>query len=207
MRLITAFLNDDTGFIVSAELVIIATLAVLGMIVGFSQIQNAVVSEMSDVAHGLGALNQSYYYSGFHARKWGGWTKSRTFGSAYYDLADACDWCGCMITCEGAVPEGGAGIAVGGGYGAQGGMIQSHTIVPESTCAPVCTPVCSGTVIQSESTIHSAPTCSGQMLMAPSESNVITTPPHQLMSPTPAPGTTEIAPTPALTLPPAPSHN
>ncbi|WP_437191807.1 hypothetical protein [Planctomicrobium sp. SH527] len=204
MRLITAFLNDDTGFIVSAELVIIATLAVLGMIVGFSQVQNAVVSEMSDVSHALGALNQSYYYSGFHARKWGGWTKSRTVGSAYYDFADACDWCGCMISCEGAVPEGGGGIAVGGGsYGARGGMIQNHSFSTET----VCTPVCSGSVIHSESIIHNAPTCSGEMLMVPSESNVITTPSQQLMAPAPAHGMTEIAPTPARTLPPAPSHD
>ncbi|WP_437230646.1 hypothetical protein SH661x_002073 [Planctomicrobium sp. SH661] len=102
-----AFIHDESGFIVSAELVLIATVLVLGMLVGMSQVQNAVVSEMNDVAHAIGTANQSYYYTGFHARKWFGWTKSRTFGSAFYDLADACDWAGCNISCDGAYAEGG----------------------------------------------------------------------------------------------------
>ncbi|SFJ39466.1 hypothetical protein [Planctomicrobium piriforme] len=166
MRLITALLNDEFGFIISAELVLIATIAVLGMIVGFSQVQNSVVSELNDVAHAIGSLNQSYYYSGFHARKWAGWTKSRTVGSFFFDFADACDAWGCQISCDGAVAEcGWGGCAAGcdgGGYstGYSTGTAVNRTVTPScapATCAPVsCAPVMSAPVMSSPSA-HCAP--------------------------------------------------
>lgn len=120
MLLITALLDDDSGFIVSAELVLVATILVIGMIVGFSQIQYAVVTELNDVAHAIGSLNQSFYFSGFRAVKWGMWTKSLTRGSFFFDTMDACDGWGCAIACDCAVAEcwgGGMGgcAAVGGG--------------------------------------------------------------------------------------------
>ena len=96
-------LNDEAGFIVSAELVLIATILVLGMIVGLSQVQYAVVTELSDVAKAIGSLNQTYYYSGFHATKsQGGQTglKSQTVGSVFKDNADACDDCNSFFACD-----------------------------------------------------------------------------------------------------------
>ena len=42
-------LNDEAGFIVSAELVLIATILVIGLIVGLSSIQHAIVQELNDV--------------------------------------------------------------------------------------------------------------------------------------------------------------
>jgi len=150
---ISSFLHDDSGFIISAELVLVATVLVLGMLVGLSQVQNAVVSELNDVAHAIGALNQTYYFSGFHARKWFGYTKSRTTGSAFYDLVDTCDAWGCSIACDGAYPEGGYGGCGFGGYGGYGaggcdgsgfasGGVESRcsescsTGTPDSSCAP-----------------------------------------------------------------------
>ncbi len=56
-------LNDDAGFIVSAELVLVATLLVIGLIVGLSEVQHAVVAELNDVADAIGELNQCYYYN------------------------------------------------------------------------------------------------------------------------------------------------
>jgi Flp pilus assembly pilin Flp len=150
MKIATAIFHDESGFILSAELTLVATILVLGMVVGLSQIQNAVVSEMNDVGHAIGALNQSYYYSGFHARKWFGWTKSRTVGSAFYDLADACDAWGCQISCDGAYPEGGywgCGYA-GGDWGyssCAGWATPSGTACAASACS---TTVCSPTVCQ-----------------------------------------------------------
>ncbi len=146
MSLITAFLNDDTGFIISAELVLIATIGVLGMIVGLSQVQNAVVSELNDVGHAIGALNQSYFYSGFSARKWGGWLKSRTFGSAFHDFSDACDGWGCAIACDCAVAECGFGYAsvggYGGGYSGTGTVSEAVVWQPATQCSPVVEPNC-----------------------------------------------------------------
>lgn len=104
-------LNDEAGFIVSAELVLVATLLVLGLIVGMSQIQHAVVEEMNDVAKAIGSLNQSYSYTGFAAKKANGngsgtfQNKSFTRGSSFKDAPDACDD-GCDITCQPPVGEG-----------------------------------------------------------------------------------------------------
>jgi hypothetical protein len=98
-------LNDEAGFIVSAELVLVATLLVLGLIVGMSQIQFAVVEELNDVAHAIGSLNQSFYFTGFTAEKAGGALKSGTFGSTFHDAADQCDNACTAIACDAPVAE------------------------------------------------------------------------------------------------------
>ena len=97
---------DEAGFIVSAELVLVATLLVIGLIVGLSEVQHAVVQELNDVAEAIGSLNQSYTYTGFFATKAGGVTvKSATPGSAFLDRADDCDGNECGIACFGIVAE------------------------------------------------------------------------------------------------------
>jgi Flp pilus assembly pilin Flp len=87
------FFNDENGFVVSAELVLVATLLVIGLIVGMSEIQHAVVQEMNDVAEAIGSLNQSYFYAGFVARK-------------NVDGIDDCDGNQCTIHCDDPKPEG-----------------------------------------------------------------------------------------------------
>lgn len=77
------FWNDENGFIISAELVIILTVAVLAMIVGLSYVQSAVVSEMSDVGNAISSLNQNYAYTGFYSMGYWGKVKSFYAGSAY----------------------------------------------------------------------------------------------------------------------------
>jgi hypothetical protein len=106
-------LNDEAGFIVSAELVLVATLLVLGLIVGMSQIQFAVVEEMNDIAHAIGSLNQSFSYTGFSAEKSGGAVKSIYFGSSFKDNPDECDNACTAIACDAPLQEcGGAGPVV-----------------------------------------------------------------------------------------------
>ncbi|QDT41468.1 hypothetical protein Pan241w_15290 [Gimesia alba] len=83
-HLVNQFWNDENGFVISAELVIILTVAVLAMIVGLSYVQSAVVSEFSDVAGAISSLNQSYAYSGYYSRSYFGKFKSFYAGSAYY---------------------------------------------------------------------------------------------------------------------------
>lgn len=83
-HLVNQFWNDEYGFVISAELVIILTVAVLGMIVGLSYVQSAVVSEFTDVAGAISSLNQSYAYSGYYSRSYFGKFKSFYAGSAYY---------------------------------------------------------------------------------------------------------------------------
>jgi Flp pilus assembly pilin Flp len=59
------FWNDESGFIVSSELVLIATICVIGMIVGLVEVQWAVVGELNDVGDAIGSLNQSFQFAGF----------------------------------------------------------------------------------------------------------------------------------------------
>ncbi len=86
-----SFWNDEAGVIVSAEIVLVATILVLGMIVGLVELQTAVVSELADLSVAFGNLDQSYSTSGFAATKSGGSFKARTFGAAYADAQDICD--------------------------------------------------------------------------------------------------------------------
>ena len=78
-------LHDETAFVISAELTLIATVAVIGLITCMVAIRDAVASELSDVAGAMQDLNQSYSYnrvtghSGF------------TFGSDFTDRLDFCD--------------------------------------------------------------------------------------------------------------------
>jgi len=58
--------KKEAGFIVSAELVLIATILVIGMIVGMVAIRDATVAEMGDVAEAIGAIDQSYSFEGIN---------------------------------------------------------------------------------------------------------------------------------------------
>ncbi len=97
--MVRQLLNDEAGFIISAELVLVATLLVIGLIVGLSEVQHAVVSELNDVADAIGELNQSYSFSGFHKTD-----RSRvhavTYGSDFEDQRDDCDNNQCDIACD-----------------------------------------------------------------------------------------------------------
>lgn len=107
---------DESGFIVSAELVLISTLLVIGLIVGLSSLQYAVVSELNDVAKTIGSLNQSYTYTGFSAGQSNnyrgnggggggvGVTTSSTSGSSFNDHLDDCDT-QTDIACDSPLPE------------------------------------------------------------------------------------------------------
>lgn len=73
----------------SAELVVIATVVVLGLIAGLRCVQTAVVGELKDVAGAIDSLNQSYYYTGMHGCwKLGCCQQSFTRGSAFFDEQD-----------------------------------------------------------------------------------------------------------------------
>jgi len=107
MTILTQLLHDENGFIISAELVLVATILVIGLIVGLSEIQHAMVTELNDVADAIGSLNQSYYFSGFSKRNnTKGGVGAFTRGSAFYDSFDECDNNQCQITCNPPVLEG-----------------------------------------------------------------------------------------------------
>ena len=77
--------NDECGFIVSTELILIATIVVMGLMAGMTAVRDAVISEMSDVAGAIQDLNQSYSYFGVLGHS------ASTSGSDYVDETDYCD--------------------------------------------------------------------------------------------------------------------
>jgi hypothetical protein len=102
--MLKSLLLDEAGFIVSAELVLISTVLVIGLVVGLAEVQAAIVAELNDVGDAIGSLNQSFSFSGFSVCKRGG-CGAETAGSCFKDLADDCDNNQCDISCDRPAPE------------------------------------------------------------------------------------------------------
>lgn len=77
--------NDEAGFIVSAELVLISTMAVLAMVVGLSEVSVAVHRELGDVSDAFGVVNQGFRYQGLTGHD------GATNGTNFSDGSDFCD--------------------------------------------------------------------------------------------------------------------
>ncbi|TWU06070.1 hypothetical protein [Stieleria varia] len=77
--------NDESGFVISTELVLVGTIAVIGLVTGLAAVRDGVVCELSDTAGSVQDLNQSYILNGIcgHA--------SQSEGSDYRDRTDFCD--------------------------------------------------------------------------------------------------------------------
>ena len=77
--------NDEAGFVISAELVLVATILVIGMIVGLVVIRNQVVQELVDVGEAIGAMSQTYAFGGIYKVDC-----ALTDGSYWSDQKDFC---------------------------------------------------------------------------------------------------------------------
>lgn len=69
--LLNNLIKDEDGFIVSAELVMIATLGVLAMTVGLSEVAFNINNELQDVGRAFASMNQSFNVQG-QSNAWGG---------------------------------------------------------------------------------------------------------------------------------------
>ena len=119
--LLRKLLSDEAGMILSAEMIIILTVSVLGMIVGLVNLQNALLGEFADLSLAFQSLNQSYSTPSFRGcmKFWG--RTSWYAGSSFIDIFDGC------------VSNGGNGYAgseivsgtgyYGGGYYGGGGYV------------------------------------------------------------------------------------
>ncbi|WP_010584550.1 hypothetical protein [Schlesneria paludicola] len=88
--MLKTLLNDESGVIISAELTLVLTIAVLAVIIGLSEVSVAVNTELNDISNAIGALNQSYCVTGFRSYSCGK-LKSSVAGSSFYDAVDDCD--------------------------------------------------------------------------------------------------------------------
>lgn len=84
MSCFTQLLNDENGFIVSAELVLVSTIVVLGMIVGLSELSLNINNELEDVGSAFNSIQQGYHVDGMNGHK------ACTTGSCFRDHNDYC---------------------------------------------------------------------------------------------------------------------
>jgi hypothetical protein len=56
--------NDDRGALIASEFLFVATILVIGIIVGLASVRDAVVTELAEFANALLALSQGYSISG-----------------------------------------------------------------------------------------------------------------------------------------------
>ena len=80
------FYNDEAGFIVSSELVLVCTVTVLSLCVGLSEVSHGVNHELEDLGSAFGSLNQSFHVAGFSNCK-----GSHSAGQCFVDQIDQCD--------------------------------------------------------------------------------------------------------------------
>ena len=65
-------LRDEEGFVVSSELILIATIVSLSMAVGLTEVSHAVTRELIDVGNGFNRLNHRSRYQSL------GWNNSHS---------------------------------------------------------------------------------------------------------------------------------
>jgi hypothetical protein len=80
--------GDESGFIVSTDLILISSILVIGLLVGLVSLRDQIVQELGDVSVAVGNLNQSYSFAG-QTVTFGGFT----FTVAGSNFADASDFC------------------------------------------------------------------------------------------------------------------
>jgi hypothetical protein len=74
---VQSFWQDEAGYILSAEAVLVGTIGVLGATVGMTAVAQTVNDEMTDVALAFRSLDQSFHIEG--SRGCGAWTAGSCF--------------------------------------------------------------------------------------------------------------------------------
>lgn len=76
---------EEEGAVISSELVMLSTVLVIGMMAGLNAVHTAVVTEMSDLAGGMGGLNQSFSIGGIRS------PGAETAGHVFFDRTEGVD--------------------------------------------------------------------------------------------------------------------
>lgn len=76
---------DEVGFLAATEATFLATILVIGCIVGLTAMRDSVVSELSDTSGAMQALNQTFSFDGISSNL------VTVFGSGFNDSRDFCD--------------------------------------------------------------------------------------------------------------------
>lgn len=90
MKLLSNFWRDETGLVMSAELVMLGTVGVIGATVGLSAASTAINDELVEFSHAIRSLDQSYEVQGHTSCR--AWTASSSYHQqdVKKSLADLC---------------------------------------------------------------------------------------------------------------------
>ena len=85
MKILHRLWTEETGAILSSEVMLVSSILVIGVICGLGSLRDSVTTELADLAQALGNVNQSYSYSGTQGH--------HTFngGGQFVDNTDFCD--------------------------------------------------------------------------------------------------------------------
>ena len=106
--------SDQSGAIISLEIVLAGTILGVGVITGLSSLRDAAITELADVGGAIAWLDQSYHLHGVKAHS------ASTGSTWHHDQRDFCDdgetttASRCLTICGGAF-SGEAGSNEGGG--------------------------------------------------------------------------------------------
>jgi Flp pilus assembly pilin Flp len=84
-KFMSQFWNDEAGFVISSELIFVATLLVIGLLTGLTTIRDQVLGELGDVADAISEFDQSYSVSAVTAHA------ASTSGAVFADKNDFCE--------------------------------------------------------------------------------------------------------------------
>ncbi|MBL8829844.1 MAG: hypothetical protein JNM18_22890 [Planctomycetaceae bacterium] len=101
MRTLNRLWNEQDGAIVSAEIMLVGTLLVIGVIVGLKSVRDSVVTELADIAQALDNTSQSYWYGGSQ-NAYGGTSAASYSDNAYQNGTSA----KCIDTASSAMGQG-----------------------------------------------------------------------------------------------------
>lgn len=148
LKLLKKLHEDEHGVILSAEIVIVGSILVIGLITGLTCLQHSVNGELKDVAAAIGSLDQSYSFSGQVKPGWNGRCCAFTAGSSFANCESKCETeqsqitgccnvvavasvASCCGTCGGRGVAGGCGSCGGNcGSGNCGGCGQAGSVLP-----------------------------------------------------------------------------
>ena len=80
--LMTRLWNDDGGALIATDWLFLATIMIIGLVVGLVNVRDYVVAELSEFGQSVGALDQSYSFDGIG---FGDGVSNYTHGSAAID--------------------------------------------------------------------------------------------------------------------------
>jgi hypothetical protein len=80
--------RNQGGFVVTAELLLVSTVLVLGLLTGMTKLRDQTIAELSDSGSAIGAINQSYEVVGTEWEMSTGATIAEVSGFAFDDAGD-----------------------------------------------------------------------------------------------------------------------